>query len=313
MIRSLILGFAGACAAAGAAAAPATPRTDASPHPLAGTIIDVGAERALPGPSALAVSLAEADVAVLGETHDNAEHHAAQAWLVAAMGASGLAFEMIPPEAEAALARLRGEGADRETLAAALDWAASGWPDFALYAPILEAAPAAPVAGGAVARETLSQAATGGAAAAAPPLARFGLQTPLAPEAAEAAAAEQVAAHCDAIPLEAARSMVEAQRLRDAAFAEAASRALDAAGRGPVALIAGRGHARRDRGVPAALAAARPELESLSVALLETDEAEDWRAYAYDAAGEPLYDYVWFFAPAEREDPCLAFLDRSKP
>jgi hypothetical protein len=50
---------------------------------------------------------------------------------------------------------------------------------------------------------------------------------------------------------------VEAQRLRDAALAEAALAALEAHG-APVAIITGNGHARRDWGVPAVLAVAAP-------------------------------------------------------
>lgn len=295
--------------ASAATAGPETPRTDAAAHPLAGVVVDLRSERTLSGPVSLAAALAEADVVVLGETHDNPEHHAAQAWLVSAMGAAALAFEMIPPELEPALAEARARRAEAAELAALLEWEVRGWPDFALYAPILEAAPDAPVSGGAVEPEALARAMEDTAAMAAPELAQYGLDDRPPAATIDAIAAELVEAHCDAIPLEAARGMVEAQRLRDAALADAAARALDAAGSGPIALIAGSGHARRDRGVPAALAAARPDLEVHAVALLEVGEAEDWRAYASEA-GAPLYDYLWFFAPAEREDPCVAFIER---
>jgi hypothetical protein len=42
---------------------------------------------------------------------------------------------------------LRAQGADRAALADALDWAESGWPDFAFYAEIMEAAPNAQIFG----------------------------------------------------------------------------------------------------------------------------------------------------------------------
>jgi uncharacterized iron-regulated protein len=102
--------------------------------------------------------------------------------------------------------------------------------------------------------------------------------------------------------------MVEAQRLRDAAFAAAVLRARAMGGDGRVTMIAGSGHARRDRGVPASLAQAAPDLSVASLAMVELREAEDWSAYA---AGYDV-DYLWLTAAAEREDPCEAFL-RNRP
>ena len=89
--------------------------------------------------------------------------------------------------------------------------------------------------------------------------------------------------------------MVEAQRARDAGLARSALAALDETG-GPVAVIAGNGHARRDRGVPALLEAARPGLAVLSVGQLETPPEEN-----------PPFDLWRVTEPAERDDPCEAF------
>lgn len=312
-IAALAAAFVAATGAATGAAPEAAPRmaaTEASAHPLAGRIVDVATGRTLPGPAALAAALTEADAIFLGEVHDNAEHHAAQAWTTAAIGPRGLAFEMIRPSDEARLADLRAEGAEDATLAAALDWEGRGWPDFALYAPILAAAPGAVVTGAEVPRDRLIEAMRAGAGAAAtgalgPAGTSYGLGDPLDPAALASATAEQVAAHCGAIPEEAARGMVEAQRLRDAAVADAALRALAAAGDGPVVVVAGAGHARR-AAAPAALAVARPDLRTLSLGLVETAEGrEDWRAYL--PGGAPPFDYLWFTAPQPREDPCRAF------
>jgi uncharacterized iron-regulated protein len=313
LARVTTLAAALALAAAPAVAeGPATPATDASAHPLAGAIVDTASGARLAGPTALAARLGLAPLVILGEVHDNPEHHAAQAWLVSAIRPKGLAFEMIPRSAEGAVARLRREGADTAALAAALDWEARGWPDFALYAPILAAAPAAEVTGGAIDRAGARTAIDAGAAAAARGLigaaaARYGLDRPLDPADAAEAAQEQVDAHCGAIPEDLAARMVEAQRLRDAAFADALLRARTLGG-GAAVLIAGAGHAREDRGTPAALAAAEPGLAVATLALVEVAEgAEDWRAYGADADGAPVFDYLWFTAPHPREDPCLAF------
>ena len=56
--------------------------------------------------------------------------------------------------------------------------------------------------------------------------------------------------------------------LRDAALARAVVKAMDATG-GPVAVITGNGHARRDQGIPAVLAAAAPDLTVLSIGQIE--------------------------------------------
>lgn len=53
----------------------------AGPHPLDGSIWDVAAGERIDRET-LAARLGGADVAVLGEVHDNPAHHLAQAWLV---------------------------------------------------------------------------------------------------------------------------------------------------------------------------------------------------------------------------------------
>jgi len=297
-----------------ALAAPPTPATDASAHPLAGAILRVSDGAAMT-PDALAGALAAADVAIIGETHDNAEHHAAQAWLTAALAPGALAFEMIGRDRENALARLRAEGASRAALGAALDWENSGWPAFDLYAPILEAAPGAVVTGALIGREASGAAMRDGAAAAGraalgAAVARYGLDRALAAAQAQDAAAEQIDAHCGALPQDVAGRMVEAQRLRDAALADAALRGRALADDGAVVMITGNGHARTDRGAPRYLAEAAPELSVVSVMMAEVAEGrDDWRAYVTRGAeGGAVADYVWFTAAAPREDPCEAYL-----
>lgn len=297
---------------------PAMAATQADGHPLAGIIVATAHGGQLT-PAELAVALATADVAILGETHDNPDHHAAQAWLVARMAPGALAFEMLPPSVEAPLARARAAGADQQALAQATGWESLGWPDFAMYAPIFLAAPDAPVTGGAVPspaiRAAIEQGAEEGARQALGAASRrYGLGDPLPRDQAAAATADQVAGHCGAIPEAMAAKMVEAQRLRDAAFADATLRARAYADGGKVVLIAGSGHARQDRAVPAKLRAAEPALRVATLALIEVAAAEDWRAYGGSASETPPFDYLWFTARPDREDPCAAFLrSRSAP
>ncbi|MEI4488490.1 ChaN family lipoprotein [Frigidibacter sp. MR17.14] len=233
-----------------------------------------------------------AQVVLLGEIHDNPDHHRLQAAAVAALQPRALVFEMLTPEQATAAAGTPRD--DATALDAALSWEESGWPDFAMYAPIFAAAPDARLYGGALPREAVRSAVKDGAAAVfGAEAARFGLDRPLTAEAQAAREEQQFQAHCEAVPREAMSGMVEAQRLRDAALARAALQALQDTG-GPVAVIAGAGHVAKD-GIPAALALAAPEVTVLAVGQTET-------------GAEPgTYDLWAESPPPARDDPCAAF------
>ena len=238
--------------------------------------------------------LPPAQVVVLGEVHDNPQHHVNQAAAVAALAPTALVFEMLTPQQAARVTpALIGDG---PALAEALEWEASGWPDFTLYHPIFLAAPAARVYGAAFDREAIVGTAKGGAARMfGPDAARFGLAEPLAEADLADRVAEQAEAHCGALPPGMLPGMVEVQRLRDAGLARAALKALEETG-GPVAVITGNGHARTDRGLPAALAVAAPEVTILTLGQFEAPPE-----------GDPPFDLWLVTAPAERDDPCAAF------
>ena len=243
------------------------------------------------GPVADLAALPTADVVILGEIHDNPRHHANQAAGVAALQPTALVFEMLTP-AQAAL--VVGDRSD-PGLGARLGWADAGWPDFAMYQPIFAAAPVAAVFGAAVPSDALLGVRDPGAVAALFPDARFGLTEPLAADDQAAREADQMAAHCDALPADLLPYMVAVQRLRDATLAARALEAFMALG-GPVVVITGTGHARKDQGIPAALARAAPEVRVLSVGQLEADPGVD-----------APYDLWLATDPVPREDPCAAF------
>ena len=240
------------------------------------------------------VALPPAGVVILGEVHDNPAHHLNQARALAALKPTAVVFEMLTPD-QAAIVNDSGlKGAE---LAEAIGWADSGWPDFALYAPVFAAVGSARVYGMALPRDEVRRAMTDGAAAVfGEDASRFGLAQPLPDAARTQLEDEQRAAHCDALPPDMLPGMVEAQRLRDAAFARTVLEAHAATG-GPVAVITGNGHAREDWGIPRALRLAAPDLVVLSLGQLEAGE---------DTAKAPYS--VWFTTPAAaREDPCAVF------
>jgi uncharacterized iron-regulated protein len=70
-------------------------------------------------------------------------------------------------------------------------------------------------------------------------------------------------------------------------------------------LIAGAGHARRDRGVPYYLALEQPQASVVSLALHEVaHDVVEPSGYALEASA---FDYVWFTPRGSDEDPCAAF------
>jgi uncharacterized iron-regulated protein len=246
-------------------------------------------------PAALgrAETFGTADVVILGELHDNPTHHAHQAHAVAALAPKALVFEMLTPEAAS---KMPDTLPDAATLGQILGWDAAGWPDFAMYYPIFAAAPKARVYGAEVPRAEARRAMKEGPIAVfGPEAAAYGLTDPLPPDDQSAREAEQAKAHCDALPPDLLPGMVDVQRLRDAALARAVVQAMADTG-GPVAVITGNGHARRDQGLAQPLARVAPDLSLLAIAQFEEK-----------APAAPPFD-LWLLTPTiPRDDPCAAF------
>lgn len=241
-----------------------------------------------------ALPAAAQDVWILGEVHDNPAHHAVQADRVADIAPRALVFEMLTEaQAERVTPALI---ADRQAMAGALEWETSGWPDFAMYHPIFAAAPEAAIYGAQVPRQSARAVFDGGLAGSfGDGAADYGLTEPLPAAEQAAREARQMAAHCDALPEEMLPGMVAVQSLRDAVLARTIVRAMDETG-GPVAVITGNGHARRDWGVPAVLAEVAPNLDVWVLGQTEDDRPL-----------EGGFDMVKSAPAADRPDPCAAF------
>lgn len=239
-----------------------------------------------------------ADVVLLGEVHDNADHHALQAEALAALSPSAVVWEMLTPETGA---RFRSGWLDEpDHVAQVLEAARKGWPGFDIYLPVVKAAKGVPVYGGQVSRTMAGKVMDRGIGVVfGADAARYGLMIPLPKEEQAAREAEQLAAHCNALPADQLPMMVSFQRLRDAVLARATLEAFDENG-GPVVVITGNGHARKDRGVPEVLARVRPGLRVFALG-----QSEDGQITG-------TFDAVVDSPAAEREDPCAVFKAHGK-
>jgi uncharacterized iron-regulated protein len=266
-------------------------------HGLVGRIYAT-AQRRFVSTSTLEGALADAALVVLGETHDNRDHHLLEAQLLRAFGAAHgqvrVGFEMLDAKQGVELARGRPQSAD--ALAERVAWANSGWPDFALYRPVFEAAlslgatlvaahPDAPSVHASLAGVSASTAHA------------LGLDVPL-PEAQLTAQREEIReSHCGQAPAAMVVAMQRAQSFKDAFMA----RALIQSGP-PALLVAGRGHARNDRGVPLFWQRAGQH-STLSVAFVDVSDAA-LQPSQYDLAA---FDFVVFTPRVSDEDACERF------
>ncbi|HYC57450.1 MAG TPA: ChaN family lipoprotein [Candidatus Binatia bacterium] len=278
-----------------------------SDHSLSGKVWDVAAQKFL-DPVTLARSAASADVVLLGEQHDNPDHHRLQAWMLEMISARGVppalvAFEQLDFEDQDTVDEVVRSGGDAGALEAAVQWSRSGWPPFEMYRPVFEVALRE---GMTIRAANLSRARLHG------PSALPQLEVPLPARFRDAMAAEIADAHCGYASEHMAHAMIQMQRHRDAAMAEVLAsgcgRAPGDAAAAPCVLMAGFGHVRRDRGVPMYLRHASPRLRVLSVAFLEVDgQMDDPAQYLRSFGEERAFDYAWFTPRVERQDPCIEF------
>ena len=277
-------------------------------HPLVGTLWDarIGQNATR---ETLHAAMRAARFRLLGEVHDNPDHHAFQLECLVALGEIGLrpvvAFEQFDREYDPALQRLLAAGgATAEAVANTTNFDRKNW-GWDLYRPLIETALRYQMP---LRAANLSRAAASRVVKAGLDSLGEGRASALRIGAAWSEAREHmlreiiVEGHCRALPESIVPGMVLAQRARDATLAEAL---LDPGPDGAV-LIAGTGHVRRDLGVPLYLREARPGESILSIGLLEVESgmSDPTEYLARSAGGEAQHDFGWFTPRWVRPDPC---------
>jgi uncharacterized iron-regulated protein len=235
--------------------------------------------------------LLPADIILLGEQHDAADHQQVHRIVVEALAAknslAALALEMASQgQSTVALASNASEDAVRQ----ALQWNNAGWP-WSAYGPAVMAAVRAgvPVIGANLPPAQLRQA-----------MARTELDAVLAAPALKAQQQNIRTGHCDLLPESQIAPMTRVQIARDLAMADTLAKAVQAGK--TVVLLAGGGHVDRSLGVPLHLA---PGLKVKAVLIrpeIQTDLSESISNFdaIWPAQAAPVVDYCAKFGASRR-------------
>ena len=266
--------------------------------------------------------LGRARLILLGETHDNAEHHRLQAAIYRDLAAANLkppsaVFEMLDADDHATLnAALAAGPAEPQTIATAVQWDQSGWPAFPLYEPIFAEVLAAEgkILPAGLPRQQAMTLADGRAFEPLGPYTakvnrRYNLRQAL-PEALQASQRDLMQqSHCGMLPEEMLDGMVHIQRVRDALMAEGLRLGLGKAQEHQAILIAGKGHVRRDVGVPQLLTQIGLG-PVVTVGLVEQPTHHNAPQPTLTAEMADHFDYIIWTQPGPEKDHCAELKQR---
>lgn len=256
----------------------------AAPPPITGEIRDLRNGQSLTAQELLA-RLARPERLIVGEQHDNRDHHQLQLWLLQALGQrrpqGSLLLEMLTPDQQPRVDALRRAPTLPNDLPGALAWQ-PGW-DWDLYGPIVRFALGQPYPLLAANLDNSQMRA-------------FYKQPPMLSGARSNAPAvkqvllEQISeSHCGLLPKSQMPAMLAVQQQRDRRMAERLIAAPT-----PSLLFAGAYHARKDVGVPLHVLDLG-EREAPTVLLLAERGSQVTAAMA---------DYVWFTPATPAQDYC---------
>ena len=250
-------------------------------------------------------SILESSYVLLGEKHDNPDHHALQLRvlqaLISADNVDKLTMEMLDSTASENLdAFLETPFESEEVLKNFLNWDDQGW-SWAYYGALIQAAHSAgvPVTAGNLDTESVMQVYSSPTTSE--------IEAVLDAEVVNRLLADIDESHCGLLPESQFPPMVRVQQTRDHTMARSLLLG-DEKNHGLAVLIAGNYHARKDLGVPNYLIAQHPELEwsdILSLAFLEVvPDAMDPRAYLDQFSDRSAYDFIWFTPAVSNADYC---------
>jgi uncharacterized iron-regulated protein len=254
------------------------------PPPVNGEIRDLQNGQVLTAQELLE-RLAKPSRLIVGEQHDNRDHHQLELWLLQSLGEQrpqgSLLLEMLTPDQQPRVDDVRHAPTPPSNLPTALAWQ-EGW-DWALYGPIVRFALTQPYPLLAANLDNLDV-----RAVYAKPPALSGSRSNAA-SVKDELLAEINDSHCGLLPTSQMPAMLAVQQQRDRRMAE-----LLLAAPTPSLLFAGAYHARKDVGVPIHVLDLR-QAQAPTVLLLAEQGAEVTAAMA---------DYVWYTPASPPQDYC---------
>lgn len=266
-------------------------------HPLVGQVWDVQAGEFVSREQL--ASVLRAPIILLGEKHDNPDHHRLQRDVIALLQRNGnlaaVSFEMLGSHQQALVDTLPASASEQQ-VREHLAWDEEGW-SWEFYGPmvmdLLEND--VPIRTANISESEMMAIYQGSADP--------GLEGVMNVAQMEQLNRDIDESHCGMLPSSQFPPMIRVQQTRDLVMARSLQQPLDSDG-GQRVLVAGNFHVRHDLGVPNYLGVDDDSIVSLS--FMEVDPASpDPGDYLQDAiSGIQPYDYLWFTPAVSIEDYC---------
>lgn len=316
-------------------------------HPLAGKLFKGNGRPA--HPSVLIRQAQLTRYVLIGEIHDNPDHHLIQANLIEAMVSTNhrrrpsVVYEMVPRSLSREIAKFDlTRDPNLNDFAKAIKWEERGWYSWDIYRPVALAAAKnnlPMVAGNLDNGLTRNISKSGWDALTPEQIEDFALNAKLSDKTEDEFLDDLDVSHCSLMPRSALPAMLKVQRARDGSMADAMIKSGLKFGS---ILIAGNGHVRKDRGVPFALetllpgaktlklgdlfgaddtqagnAAVQvriPNAHNLAIGLIEVqpDKVSFADYELVSQSGVQMYDYVMFTPEFDDTDHCASLRERFK-
>ncbi len=274
-------------------------------HPLKGKILSIATGKQI-SQTELLEKLRQSRFILVGEKHDNSEHHLRELQLLQALQngpRTRLVLEMLDEQQSGNIDTLSGESRDTR-IREQLNWNDRNWP-WQDYGPLIIAAlkDGNQLRTGNLSKPVLMQIYQSGV----PHQPRLSTVSEI-PESIRSTIQQQVyESHCRTMSIDKMGPMTDIQISRDASMAYALSHQLGE--QMQAILITGAYHARKDTGVAQHLQKLTSDAV-VSILLAETDDAIETIQEAVKHNAD-VADYVWFTSRSEEQDYCAALQQQS--
>lgn len=273
-------------------------------HPLVGRIWRSSDQQFISS-GQLFTEISAYDFVLLGEKHDNPDHHLLQRQMLQKLQQDDslelISFEMLSSDQQGKVDDLTPSTATSDaSLKEHLSWDEEGW-QWEYYGPMIRDAliSGVPIAAGNISNDEMTAVYRGD-----PDESLTGILNELQLAQLNRDIDES---HCGMLPSSQFPAMVRVQQARDQSMANSLIRFTSSGRR---ALIAGNFHVRRDLGVPNYIPASAGRVVSL--AFMEVDPSSaDPQDYLQQFSTTVPYDYVWFTPAVSAEDYCAGLTSGS--